>query len=403
MSSTEQALARIDRSQKRALGCAVVGIALFLIWGWHESTVPDAQGWQAFFQSYIFAYVFWISLPLGSLGFLMLHHLTGGTWGIPIRRILEASTRTLPVMLVLFLPVFFGISRLYMWAQPAIVAADPILEYKKPYLNPPFFIVRTLVYFAAWILVAFILNKWSREQDRTGDPTLAARMSAVSGPGFVFWALFVTGAAIDWVMSLEPHWFSTIYGFLFIVIQGLAALCFSVLVVRLLADTEPLADVIEPKRFNDLGNLMLALVMLWTYMSFSQFLIIWAGNLKDEIPWYMVRAFGPWAGVAAFLLVFHFAIPFLVLLQRHLKRRVETLARVAAWLLVLTLVDVYWLIVPAYETHTPLLRPLLMDFFALLGIGGLWLAAFFAQLKKAPLVALHDTRFAAVLEHEHGD
>ena len=227
-------------------------------------------------------------------------------------------------MLALFLPVFFGMSRLYMWAQPAMVAADPILEYKKPYLNPPFFIVRTLVYFAAWIFIAFLLNRWSREQDRTGGGPARGRMSAASGPAFVVWALFVTGAAIDWVMSLEPHWFSTIYGFLFMVIMGLAALCLCVVVVRLLADTEPTADVIEPKRLNDLGNLMLALVMLWTYMSFSQFLIIWAGNLKDEIPWYMVRAFGPWAYVAVILLLFHFAVPFLALLQRQLKRRIDT-------------------------------------------------------------------------------
>ncbi len=403
MSNSDAALARIEGVQKRALACAVVGIVLFLIWGWHESTVPGGNGWQAFFQSYIYAYVCWTLLPLGSLGFLMLHHLTGGTWGIPIRRILEASTRTLPVMLVLFLPVILGIPRLYIWAQPAMVAADPILEYKRPYLNPSFFIVRTLVYFAVWILIEFVLNKMSREQDQTGDPTLAHRMSTVSGPSFVVWSVFLTGASIDWVMSLEPHWFSTIYGFLFIVISGLAALCFSVLVVRLLSDTEPMKDAIDPKRLNDLGNLMLALTMLWTYMSFSQFLIIWAGNLKDEIPWYMVRAFGPWAGVAAFLLVFHFAVPFLSLLQRQLKRRIRSLATIAILILVLTLVDVYWLVVPAYETKTPELFPLLMDFFAIVGIGGIWMAAFLAQLKKEPLVAPRDTRFAAVLEPEHGD
>jgi len=400
MSNSDAALAKIEGAQKRALACAVVGILLFVIWGWHQST--GGNGWQAFFQSYIYAYVCWTLLPLGSLGFLMLHHLTGGTWGIPIRRILEASTRTFPVMLVLFVPIFLGIPKLYTWAQPDIVAADPILQYKHPYLNPGGYIIRTLVYFAAWILIAFVLNKMSREQDQTGDPTLAHRMSVVSGPSFVVWALFITGASIDWLMSLEPHWFSTIYGFLFIVISGLAALCFSILTVRMLSETEPMKDVIEPKRLNDLGNLMLALVMLWTYMSFSQFLIIWAGNLKDEIPWYMVRAFGPWAGIAAFLLVFHFAVPFLSLLQRQLKRRIRSLTRIAILILVLTLVDVYWLVVPAYETKAPQLLPILMDIFALIGIGGIWLAAFLTQLKKQPLVALHDTRFVA-LEHEHGD
>jgi hypothetical protein len=401
MTLSPAASARIDNWQKRAVACAVIGVVLALVFGWIDAGRGGSDGWQHFFQSYIFAYVFWLAFPLGALGFLMLHHLTGGPWGIPIRRILEASTRTLPVMLVLLLPVLFSTSRLYSWAQSAMVAADPLLQYKHPYLNSPFFIVRSFIYFGVWILWASLLNKWSAEQDRTGDPSLAHRMSVWSGPGMVLWGLLLSEAVVDWVMSLEPHWFSTMYGFIFIVLMGQAALCCSIVVMRLLADTEPLCDEIQPNRLNDLGNLMLALVMLWTYMSFSQFLIIWAGNLKDEIPWYVARAFGPWASVAAILLVFHFAVPFLFLLQRRVKRHLQTLVRVALLLIVLTLIDVYWLVAPAYEQKGPEFR--LLDVFAVIGIGGIWVAAFCWQLKKMPLVALHDTRFPAVLEHEHGD
>jgi hypothetical protein len=403
MSPSDTARPRIDSAQKTALGLGVVGMIVALIWGFILSRRQDAFGWQEFFRSYVFAYVFCVAVPLGCLAILMMHHLTGGWWGYPIRRILEAGSRTIWLMAILFLPILLGMSRLYSWARPADVAADPMLEYKKPYLNPSFFTVRAAIYFAIWITLAYFLNKWSAEQDRTDDPRLKVRMAALAGPGLVLWALTVSGAAIDWVMSLEPHWFSTIYGMLFMVVDLLAALAFSIVILRVLSDYEPLKDCVEPKRYVDLGNLMLMFTMLWTYMSFSQFLIIWAGNLKDEIPWYMVRAFGKWAYVAVILLLFHFFLPFFLLLQRRIKRRLPTLAMVAGWLVLLTLVDVYWLVVPAYEQSAPQLGPLFLDFFAVIGIGGIWLGAFLGQLKKLPLLPLHDPRFEAVLEHQHGD
>jgi hypothetical protein len=391
----------IDRVQKAAFGLGAVGVLVAVILGLIHSHRPGALGWQEFFQSYIFAYVYCAAFPLGCLAILMVHHLTGGWWGYPIRRILEAGSRTIWFMGILFLPVLLGMSRIYSWARPADVAADALLEYKKPYLNPAFFTVRTVVYFAIWITLAHFLNKWSAEQDRTADPRLKYRMAALSGPGLVLWALTASAAAIDWVMSLEPHWFSTIYGMLFMVVNLLAALAFSIVTLRFLSEYEPLKDCVEPKRYIDLGNLMLAFTMLWTYMSFSQFLIIWAGNLKDEIPWYMVRAFGKWAYVAVILLLFHFFFPFFLLLQRRIKRRLRTLSLVAGWLVLLTLIDVYWLVVPSYEQIAPQFR--LLDIFAVLGIGGLWLAAFLGQLKKMPLLPLHDPRFEVVWEHQHGD
>jgi hypothetical protein len=393
MNSSDTNQARIGRRQMPAMIVGLLGLALLVLFGLRNPT--------QLFRSYHFAYVFWAVVPLGCMGVLMLHHMTGGWWGYPIRRILEAGTRTLPLVFVLFLPILAGMTRLYPWAQPDVVAADPILEYKKPYLNPAFFTVRSFVYFAVWILLASLLNKWSSEQDRTGDPKLKIRMTSLSGPGFILWGVLLTLAVIDWVMSLEPHWFSTMYGLLFMVTSGLAAMSFSVIVLRRLSDREPLRDCVEPKRFIDIGNLMLAMVLLWTYMSFSQLLIIWSGNLKNEIPWYKERAFGGWAPVAAFLLIFHFFFPFFLLLQRGVKRRLHVLSMVAVLLFVLTLVDIYWIVVPSYEVSAPKVHAL--DLLALIGVGGVWLSGFLWQLKKRPLLPLHDPRFEGVLEHQHGD
>jgi len=274
------------------------------------------------------------------------------------------------------------------------------LQYKRPYLNPQFFTVRYIIYFIIWLTIAWLLNRWSIEQDRTGDPRLAAKMEAISGPGLILWGIAVTYSSIDWVMSLEAHWFSTMYGMIVMVIAALTAMSFVVFVLRRLSGQEPMAQAVTPSQFNDLGNLMLAFVMLWAYLSFSQFLIIWAGNIKDEIPWYMSRAFGGWAAVAVVLIVVHFALPFLLLLQRGVKRRLQVLSLVAGMLILVSLVDVFWLVAPAYETAGPRVNPL--DITAVVGIGGLWIAAFFWQLKKWPLLPIHDPRFEGALQHEHG-
>jgi hypothetical protein len=383
---------QFDRVQRLALTFGAIGLLLSLVFAMWNRT--------QFFHSYLFAYVFWLAIPMGCMAILMLHHLTGGWWGYPIRRLLEAGTRTFVWMAVLFLPVLVGMSRLYKWAQPAEVAADPLLQYKRPYLNPSFFTVRVLIYFAIWIGLARILNKWSSEQDRTSDPRLATRLEAMSGPGLILWGLAATYSSIDWVMSLEAHWFSTMYGAIVMVVAALTAMSFVVFVLRKLSGREPISSAVTASQFNDLGNLMLAFVMLWAYLSFSQFLIIWAGNIKDEIPWYVSRAFGGWGMIAVILIVLHFALPFLLLLQRGVKRRLRMLSLVAGMLMVLSLVDVYWLVAPAYETSGP--RVSVLDIFAVVGIGGMWLAAFFSELKKWPLLPQHDPRFEGVLEHEHG-
>ncbi len=378
-----------DRLQRAML---IVGLtAITTTFGFY------ARNPEQFFRSYLLAFVFWIGFPLGSLAILMLNHLTGGDWGLPIRRPLEAATRTFPAILILFIPLLLGLKTLYPWMRPEVVTGDAILRAKAFYLNPSFFLTRAAIYFVIWFGLSYFLNKWSEEQDRTGDPALAKRLEGLSGPGLIFYGLTVTYASIDWVMSLEPHWYSTIFGMIFMMIGVLCAMAMVIVVASLLARHEPFASLVVPAQFNDLGNLLLTFVMLWAYLSFSQWLIIWSGNLRDEIPWYMTRARGAWEGWGLFLIIFHFSVPFLLLLQRGLKRRVRALAWIAAALLVTDFMVVIWMVVPAFEPNRVHIHP--QDLTAMCGIGGIWVAAFVWQLKRRPLLPLHAAQAEGVAQH----
>ena len=387
----------IERVQRRAFIVGVIGLLATVTLGLRD--------WTQFFHSYLFAYVYWMVFAMGSLAILQLHHMTGGRWGLPIRRILEAGSRTIPAMTVLFIPVLLGMkmNKIYPWIDSSILGNEATDHFRRMYLEPRLFIVRAVAYFAIWNLLAGLLNKWSAEQDRTGEVRLKNRMSSLAAPGTVLWAITWSWAMVDWVMSLEPTWYSSIYGMVFMVVACLGALSFSVLMLRMLNDYEPLRESYEPSHLNDIGNLILTFTLLWTYMSFSQFLIIWSGNLKQEIPWYKIRAFTSWGYIAAALLIFHFFVPFFILLQRRVKRRLERLSGLAMWMMAVTLVDVYWLIVPAFPSMKSGPRVSLVDIFAVIGIGGVWLGSYMLQLKKMPLLPLHDPRFEGVLEHSHGD
>ncbi len=389
MNTVETSLPEVERLEKPALVGGLAALVLCAALGFRDPT--------QFFRSYLLAFVFWIGLPLGCFAILMLHHLVGGTWGFPLRRLLESGTKTFLLMAVLVLPILFRLPVLYSWADPRKVASDPLLQYKHPYLNVPFFVVRTIIYFAAWILVAHFLNKWSRQQDETGEAGLTSRLQSLSAPGLLIFGLTVTYMSVDWVMSLEASWFSTIYGMMFMVTEALAAMAFVTVTVILLSKQEPLRNLISPRVLGDYANLLLTFTMLWAYLSFSQYLIIWAGNLQDEIPWYMVRARGGWAWVALVLIIFHFAVPFLLLLLRFVTRRAGPLGWVAAGLFVMTLVDIYWLTVPAFERTRPEFH--LTDWLAILGMGGLWLWRFTSQLKGRPLLPLHDPRLKEIMQH----
>lgn len=383
--------ADIQRFQQRSMIAGFVGLMLC---GVGVFTSPDQ-----FFRSYLLAYVFWIGITLGSLAIVMLHHLSGGAWGIVIRRLLEAGTRTLPVMTVMFLPLVLGLTHLYEWARPEVVQADKILQKKALYLNVPFFILRNVVYFMAWLTLVYFINKWSRQQDEIPQASLSGRPETLSGPGLVVFGATVTFASFDWVMSLEPHWYSTVFGLSFMVGQVLSAFAFAIMVAVLLSRQKPMAEVLQPSHFQDLGKLTLAFVMLWAYLSFSQFLIVWSGNLPEETPYYLKRLTGGWQWIQLSLILFHFTLPFILLLSRALKREGNRLWKVAALVLVMRFVDLYLLISPT--GHDSRFQFHWLDLAALIGIGGVWLSFFTQQLQKRPVLPIHDPEFAEAIESGH--
>ena len=377
----------VGRLQRRALVVGLAALALCII----GAFISPAQ----FFRSYLLGYLFWAGVTLGCLAILMLQHLSGGAWGMVIRRMLESGSRTLPLMALLFVPLIPGIRQLYAWARP-----DNAIPHLAAYLNVPFFLFRAVLYFGVWLSIAYFLNRWSREQDRTGNLRLARRLQMLSGPGLVLYGLTATFAAIDWVMSLEPHWSSSIFGILVIGGQVLSAMAFIIAVTVLLAQHEPLSGVLLPGHFHDLGKLLLAFVMLWAYFAFSQLLIVWSGNLPEEIPWYLHRLHGGWGWVGVLLILFHFALPFVLLLSRDLKRNARALALLAVAVIFMRLVDLFWLTAPEFWPGRFHLH--WTDIAAPVGIGGVWLAVFAWQLRGWPLLPIGDRYLEKALEHGQG-
>jgi hypothetical protein len=338
---------------------------------------------------------------VGCLSISMIHHLTGGVWGLVIRRILEAGTRTFPLLTLLFLPVAFGMARIYPWASPQVVAGDPILQHKALYLNPTFFLLRAAFYFAAWNTLAFVMSKWSLALDAGPGRALSRRLRGLGGVSLLILGPTITFSSVDWAMSLDAHWFSTIYGVLFMVGQALTALAFVIICIAAFGGEKPLSDVVRPGAVHDLGKLLLAFVMLWTYMNLSQFLIVWSGNLPEEIPWYIRRFHGGWQVVGLLLVLFHFALPFLLLLSRDLKRDARLLGLVAGGIFVVRLLDLYWLVAPDLASHGALSVHWL-DVALPLGVGGLWLAAFARQLKGRSLLPVGEPEIRELLEQARG-
>jgi hypothetical protein len=379
----------LKRWRPRALAAGIAGAVLCAI-GFFGSPFQ-------FYRSYLWFYLFIVGVSVGSLAWLMLQYLTGGAWGVVIRRPCEAAARTLPLVALMFLPIAIGIPNLYPWSHAKVVAADEILQHKQAYLNVPFFLIRAAVYFAGWILLSWLFNRWSAREDREGSAGVHGKMAALAGPGLIFWGFSVTFMAVDWVLSLDPHWFSTIFGMLFMVGQALSSMAFLIVVMVLLSRRLPMSLILTPRHLHDLGKFLLALVMVWAYFSFSQFLIIWAGNLPEEIPWYLERLRGGWQYVALALVLGHFALPFALLLSRDLKRNFKLLASIAICVLFMRMVDLYWLVAPDFRKGPFTLS--WMDFAAPAGMGGIWLAYFLIQLGKRELMPINDPHLAEALEH----
>jgi hypothetical protein len=331
----------------------------------------------------------------------MLHHLVGGAWGLPIRRPLESGAATVVPLALLYLPLAFGIPALYAWARPESMGHGQAVEQSR-YLGTTFFLIRTVLYFIVWISLALLLNAWSNRQDQTSDLAPSRWLARLSGPGTVVLFLAGTFSAVDWVMSLDPRWSSTIYGAMVVTGDALATLALMIAASAWLARAEPMSQVATPGQLHDLGNLLLAFVMIWAYMAFSQFLIIWCGNLTAEIPWYLKRTRGGWQWVALALIVFHFFVPFFVLLLRETKRRSSALVSVALLILGMHWIDLFWLVIPASADPGSPRFPwveLPTSALATLGVGGLCTAFFIAHMKRRPLVPLHDPSFIEALEH----
>jgi len=348
-----------------------------------------------FMQSYLMAYMLCLGVTLGSLALGMVHQLSGGAWGVVIRRPIGAAARVLPVMTALFLPIALGMSRLYPWTNADLVAHDEVLRHKQLYLNTPFFLARAALYFLVWNVLSYFLNAWSLEQDRNPDPRIARRMQNLSAGGLLAYGLTITFAAFDWLMSLEPHWFSTIYGVLIMGGQGLSALAFLIVALVWLSRRPPLDRIVVAAHFHDLGNLMLAFVMLWAYFSFSQYLIIWSGNLPAEITWYTHRLQTGWRWVGTLLVLFHFAVPFVLLLSRAVKRDPQMLVKVAIAVLIVRLLDLFWLIAP--EFHPAGVAVSWLDVVLPMTLGAIWLGCFIRQLRGRAILPVHDPEFDEAL------
>jgi hypothetical protein len=370
--------AAVGRLQTTALVSGLVAAVVCVV-GW----VVDAD---QFFYSWLLGCLLWLGVSVGALALTMIHSLTGGVWGVPARRILEAAAGVLPLLLVLCLPLLAGIEALYPWAGPE-AGESAMLAHKAPYLNEPFFVARFFVYFAAWIGLAWLMRRLSLRQDRTGDPKLLGTMAKVGAPGLVVWAFVTTFAYFDWLMSLEPLWFSTIYGVYFFGGAGISSLAFLILAAVWLARWEPMRTALAPRHLHDWGKLLFAFIMLWGYFSFSQFLIIWSGNLPEEIEWYLHRTEHGWRLVTILLVLFHFAVPFVLLLSRDLKKHARRLSWMAAFLLVMRWLDYLWQIAPTHHSEMAIHW---LDVAAPVAVGGLWVAAFAWLLRRHPLLPPRD-------------
>ena len=395
--------ADINRLRAIALGIGGIGLIMWVV-GAYFNTEQALRSW-------LLGFIFWGGISIGSLGVLMLQYLTGGAWGVVIRRIVEAGSRTIKLVVVLFIPLAIGVyfGKFYEWTH--LPPTDHVMEARGIFMTSWFWILRSGIYFALWGIMVYLLNKWGADQDKTNtveeSRLVLEKASRFSGPTMVIYSLVVTFAVVDWVMTLDPHWFSTMWGLLFVAGWALSCFCFAVAVLSFLLKRAPMDGVLGKRHFHDLGKLMLALTMVWAYFNFSQFLIIWSGNLPEETSWYLTRMKGGWGYMGVALILFHFAFPYLLLLKQDLKRKAPILATLALFILVMRLVDMFYQIGPSYRVAPGGIEQgsfyvSWMDFVAPIAIGGIWLWWFFGELLKRPIVPAKDPYFEEAIEHGIG-
>jgi len=379
--------------QKRAF--LIGGVALFVaVYG--ALTSPEK-----FYHAYLFSFLLVLGLTLGSLGLLMLQHLTGGNWGIIIRRPLEAAAQNIWLVILMFVPIVLGMKWLYSaWLDPEKLQAAPLSPLQQSYLTSSGYLIRAVIYFAIWATLVWVFNSWSRRQDvDQEDRTLRRHFKLMAGPGIILYVVTMTFASIDWVMSISPHWASTIYGFIFVAGQAVSAMALMIVVVVLPSGSESFAGVLHKRHLHDLGKLLFAFTMLWAYFDFSQLLIIWSGNQPEEITFYRTRLYGEWGVVAVIVLLFSFALPFAVLLSSDVKRNASLVSKIALWMLAFRLVDLYWMTRPEFTSRA---WPTWLDLVVPVALVSLWIGFFAMNLKQRPLLPLGDPKLAeAVAQDEH--
>jgi hypothetical protein len=396
--------ALFDRARRPALLAA--GTALFL---W---VVVGAAGWRAspgqLFRSWLFAWIFWLGISLGSMAILMMHHLLGGGWGYLIRRFGEAATLCMPALAVLFLPVLIGAKWIYPWMDKAQVTADAVLRYEhEHFLNWPFWTLRSAIILVAFIAMSFLIQTRSLDRPGANAPAILARIRRVSAGGIVIYFFLMTLGSVDWIMSREPHWKSSVFGFIVCISQAVSATCFLILMLYVFRNSEPLGRILNPDLLNDLGNVLLTFVILWSYLSLAQFLVTWLGNSQGEIPWYIRRTHGGWRWVGAALILFHFLIPFLILLQRPMKRKLGRLATIAAGVFMIHILDELYWVTPADSepgawTAGQWIFAQSLNVLSFSAVGGLWITAFFWLLGNRPLASTADDPPTPSLNYENG-
>jgi len=354
---------------------------------------------KQFLFSWLVSFLFFLSLALGGLFFVLIQYASQGGWGVVLRRIGETTFATIPVMAVLFIPVLLGLHDIYSWSVPGAAEQDALLRWKAPYLNVPFFLIRAAIFFACWSFIALVYYQRSRGQDETGDPAVSARLRRFAGPSIIVLALTQTFASVDWIMSLTPHWYSTMFGVYFFAGSFVGFIALLSVVAVAMRRAGLLDTVITPEHLQDIGKLLFGFTAFWAYIAFSQFFLMWYANLPEETIWYKARLEGSWKIISILLMAGHFGVPFFYLMGYAVKRRGWTLALGGAWLLAMHFIDIYWLVMPTL--HPEGLRPSLLDIAALLAVGGTFVAAASWLMRRQALVPVRDPRIAESLAFEN--
>jgi hypothetical protein len=397
MTPSPALLHQLHRLRLAGLMFATIGGALTLYAWFH---LPEQ-----FYPAWLTAWFYWLGMTLGCLVMALLHGMSGGAWGRAVRRVIEAGYQTLPLVALLFVPIWQGVAGIYEWADPEAVRRHAALARKAGYLNIHDFQIRAIIYFALWLAITWVLDRSSPNDEPRLESPRSQRLQRRSGLCFIVYGVTMTLAAVDWVMSLEPEWYSTMYGLLHMAGQAVSGLSLSLVVVAALAQFEPWTRIVTPVRRNDLGNLLLAAVMFWAYCSFFQYLVIWMGNLPEENVWYVHRSREGWQYLAIVLAGLHFAAPFLLLLSRQMKRQSTAICRIAVLLLGMRYLDLYWLIMPGFEQGGSDRRGLTfhwVDLAALAAIGGAWLAVFSWRLSVRIRLPLYDPELTEAVDERSG-